>query len=107
MALAVLWSATAAAQDGNAIFRGWIGKTVVLDSRIGQMEVRYEPDGSASVTGAVKDTGKWRHDDGGFCATWRQARQGREACFTIMTVADKTVILPKGGNEILYQARLK
>jgi hypothetical protein len=101
LALATLWVAPAAAQDGKAVFQSWIGKTLVVAAYNGRPEVRFEADGTASISSPnTRDSGRWRLDDNGYCVRWQKLREGREACFGIITVGADTFIVYKGGTEV-------
>jgi hypothetical protein len=96
------------AQDqSRAIFERWIGKTLLAETPRGLAEIRFDSDGSARSTGAIEDKGSWRWDDTGYCATWQKLRGGREACFTISTIAGEHYVTHKGGNEVAAKVRVK
>ena len=78
-----------------------VGKTVLF--RIGAqsgralLELRLEPDGTASTTVGGGDTGRWRMTAEGYCAQWKQLRNGEERCFVVKKVlGNHQVVAPDG-----------
>lgn len=97
------------AQDSRAIFQSWIGKTldVEVPNSSDKVTVVFHADGTASMTGSRSDTGKWRLDETGYCASWRVMRAGREACFTIVPMGGSFLLVVKGTNDIASKATLR
>ena len=93
--------AAAQTQPGPQIFQSWLGKTLALEFPDGQKsQVVYASDGTAKVSGAYSDTGKWRLTDDGYCLTWAKLRGGREICLTI-TPWDGRFLLVQQGTTIV------
>lgn len=108
--LAVTVAGAARAQEqSRAIFEGFIGKTLLLETPGGTLEALYKPDGSATMSGPMADKGRWRWDDSGqaFCVKWQKFRGGVEGCFVILQVAGEYFVTPKGSNDVTTTVRIK
>lgn len=71
----------------------WVGKTMVGVVGSGPsagtaVEFTMNSDGTVSVSGAATDTGTWRLSEQGYCATWKNIRNGQERCFTVLRKGD-------------------
>jgi hypothetical protein len=83
----------------DEIRAAWVGKKVLAQtSRGAQFEFRMMADGSATVSGGVNDTGTWRLNETGYCATWQKIRGGKEGCLTVVRKGDKTLVLNADGS---------
>jgi hypothetical protein len=40
-------------------------------------------DGTATITGGLEDSGRWRLSEDGFCTSWTKMREGGERCYTL------------------------
>lgn len=104
IAAAIGLGATAAlAQDvrltPDEIKAAWTGKKVLAQSvRGGALELRLTADGKAALGGAMSDTGSWRLNETGYCATWLKIRAGKEACFTVVRRGTQTFVLNPDGS---------
>jgi hypothetical protein len=102
---ATLATAPAIAQantfGGEALKQAWTDKE--LGGRTGaggQFYMTLKADGSATFSTAnLSDTGVWRATDTGYCATWRQIRQGKEGCFTVQRSGASFIVLDADGKE--------
>ena len=104
--IAVAGLGLAHAQDtsltSDDIRAAWLDKTVVGTLMSGPMagksiDFQLKSDGTATLSGAVTDTGTWRMPGQGYCATWAKIRAGQERCFTVVRKgADTLVINPDG-----------
>ena len=80
----------------------WVGKTVVGTLATGSLagksiDFNLNPDGSATLSGALLDSGTWRLSDQGYCITWKKIRAGQERCFTVVRKgAEQQVFNPDG-----------
>lgn len=63
----------------------WVGKKVFGRASNGQaVELQLAADGTATVSaGTLQDSGTWRLNESGYCATWKVIRAGQERCFTV------------------------
>ena len=94
MALSALVTlSSASAQDvtltPQEIQASWVGKTVVGTLPAGSLagksiDFNLNPDASATLGGALSDSGTWRLSEQGYCVTWKKIRAGQERCFTVV-----------------------
>ena len=97
---------SAMAQEVNVtpqeIQASWVGKTVVGTLAAGSLagkpiDFNLNPDGSATLAGALSDSGTWRLSEQGYCVTWKKIRAGQERCFTVVRKgAEQQVFNPDG-----------
>jgi hypothetical protein len=95
--------AQAQAQDTRLspeeIKSSWVGKKVLAQTMKGaQIEMRLVADGTATLGGGFTDSGTWRLNDTGYCATWQKIRGGKEACLTVVRRGDKMFVLNADGS---------
>ncbi len=80
----------------------WVAKTVVGTLAAGSLagksiDFNLNPDGSATLAGALSDSGTWRLSEQGYCVTWKRIRAGQERCFTVVRKgAEQQVLNPDG-----------
>jgi uncharacterized lipoprotein NlpE involved in copper resistance len=101
-----MWPRPASAQNSQVtpqeIQSSWVGKTMVGTIGGGAaagkpIEFTMNSDGTATLSGAVVDTGTWRMSEQGYCATWKKVRSGQERCFTVIRKGfDQQVNNPDG-----------
>lgn len=80
-----LAGADAAREVGPAEFRrDLVGKTWTVELPNGDSATeRVNADGTATISGAIEDSGHWRLSETGFCTTWTRMRDRNERCFTL------------------------
>lgn len=113
-AVLALLSGGAQAQDATLssedIRAAWTDKTVVgtlVGGPLGgrSIEFQLKSDGTATLSGAVTDTGTWRLPGQGYCATWTKIRAGQERCFTVVRKGNDTLVVnPDGSVSTLISA---
>lgn len=113
VALALL-SGSVQAQEASLsseeVRAAWTDKTVMgtlVGGPLGgrSIELQLKSDGTASVSGAVTDTGTWRLPGQGYCATWTKIRAGQERCFTVVRKGTDTLVVnPDGSVSTLISA---
>jgi len=103
VAVALVLVATGGAQaqtvSGAQITAEWADKTAhgkLPDGR--PISMRLGKDGRVNLSGTFNDTGTWRPTDTGYCTTYRNIRNGAEACFNVEKAGDKFVVTNKNGS---------
>ena len=89
--------------SSDDIRAAWLDKTVVGTLAGGpfagkSIDLVMKSDGTATVSGAVTDTGTWRLPGQGYCATWAKIRAGQERCFTVVRKGTETLVLNPDGS---------
>jgi hypothetical protein len=93
----------AVAQDqvvsGEQIQKDWVGKTMIgADAKGNAVTMKFQVDESVTLAaGSIRDSGKWRVTESGYCTTWKVIRAGQERCYTVRREGSKfTVLNPDG-----------
>jgi hypothetical protein len=85
---------------GAALHTAVAGKTVYVDTPMGEFPIRYSANGALSgrtelalLNGesTTSDHGRWWVADKQLCIQWRNWMEGRPHCFTMQKIGPKTI----------------
>jgi hypothetical protein len=94
--------------NSREIFQSWIGRTLELELPNGSKAIAvFAADGTATLSGALSDAGKWRLDDDGYCASRQKLPSGRDACFTIRLMGGSFLVVFRNTNDVSAKATPK
>lgn len=93
---------------GDEIRKMLVGKKVFARAGNGNLTDFYmNADQTARVSiGNLNDEGTWRMTETGYCATWKQIRQGQERCFTVVRRGSTLYVLNPDGSTSVEILRL-
>jgi hypothetical protein len=101
--LAVDVQAQETSLSSEEIRAAWLDKTVVGTVAAGPLagkaiDFQLKSGGTATLNGAVSDTGTWRMPGQGYCVTWIKIRAGQERCFAVVRRGTETLVLNPDGS---------
>jgi hypothetical protein len=77
--------------SGDTLRDAVAGKTMVVDTPVGALPIRYQSDGTmtgaskaiAQITGTARDNGTWWINSNKLCQRWDNWLDGKQHCMTI------------------------